>query len=252
MYRSAYPDLREYVGLQLRFAEAMAGRTGRAIDDCVLHYTNIHRRLGLGTPGAGGGEPGWAEFAAPLAELSAEARIDYCATALADAADGSAILLPGRVAFGCFACEPPNAEGMVRLHFGLREHGLEVGPLHHTRIAARRAELTAMIDWLSREHGETVRRIDGGSWLYNIEAYRRLFPPAFAASRVEGNGPRYLHGLSTWGQFIDHRGVVRPEIREAFLAALPGLDIAAPHRVFPLQVLYTSAPFDVFLAEYAS
>ncbi len=239
----------DYVDLQVRFAERVAEVSGLSLEEALLRYTNLHRRMGLGVPGHAETSPLWTEMIAGIATLPHEARVGRIHAAAGKLGDGAAVLLPGRIQFGCFACEPPNAEGMVRIHFGNRVPGADAGPLHSSRIAERRKELTTMFGWLACEY-RGARRVDGGSWLYNIEAYRRLFPRAFADSRMPRNGPAYLHGMSTWGQFIDFRGAVRPAVRDQFLAALPRIDMAAPHRVFPYQVLFTSAPFEAFRREY--
>jgi len=239
----------DYVDVQLRFAERVAEVSGKPLAEAVLHFTNFHRRLGLGVAAPGKRAPVWNELMAGFDALSHEARLKRVIETLSPAGDGSAMLLPGRFGFGCFACEAPNAEGMVRIHFGNREGREDVGPLHHTRIAARRAELTEMFGWLAREH-PGARRVDGGSWLYNLEAYRRLFPAEFGASRDPRNVPPYLHGMSSWGQFIDFRGRIRKDVRDAFIANLPTLDMSAPHRVFPYQVLFTTAPFEAFRRGY--
>jgi len=240
---------RDYVDVQIRFAARVAEAAGLVLSEALLRYTNFHRRMGFGVPGRSPPPAAWVEMVAGIDTLSHDQRIDRIHAVLEVHGDGSAVLLPGRMGFGCFACEPPDGDGMVRIHFGNRVANADVGPLHSSRIDERRAELRAMFSWLAAEHPE-ARRVDGGSWLYNLDAYRRLFPPAFAASRDPHNGPPYVHGMSTWGQFIDFRGQIRANIRDRLLAALPALDMAAPHRVFPYQVLFTTAPFRDFLREY--
>ena len=239
----------EYVDLQVRFAERVAEVSGLPLTETLLRYTNLHRRMGLGVPGHAEPTAVWTDMIDGIAALSHDARVARIHTTAEQLGDGAAVLLPGRIQFGCFACEPPDAEGMVRIHFGNRTENAEAGPLHSSRIAERRKELTTMFGWLAREY-PNARRVDGGSWLYNIEAYRRLFPPDFAASRNPRKGPEYLHGMSSWGQFIDFRARIRSDVRDRFLAALPDLDMAAPHRVFPYQVLFTTAPFAAFRREY--
>ncbi len=240
---------RDYVDLQVRFAERVAVVADIPLPEALLRYTNFHRRMGLGVPGQGPPSEEWLAMVDRIDLRTHEQRVDHMHAALETKGDASLVLLPGRKGFGCVACEPPNADGMVRIHFGNRAPIADVGPLHVSRMGERRSELAEMVSWLAREHPST-RRIDGGSWLYNLEAYRRLFPPEFVASRDPRNGPPYLHGLSSWGQFIDHRGQVRPAARHRFLAALPALDMTAPHRVFPYQVLFTTAPFEAFLRTY--
>jgi hypothetical protein len=239
----------DYVILQVRFAERSAEAGRLPLSEALLRYTNFYRRMGLGVPGDQPTPAVWRDMVLGIEALPHGQRCERIYATLTKLGDGTAVTLPGRIQFGCFACEPPDAEGAVRLHFGNRVANAAVGPLHSSRMAERRKELLAMFAWLAHEY-PNARRVDGGSWLYNLEAYRRLFPPAFAASRDPRNGPPYLHGMSTWGQFIDFRGAVRPAVRDQFLAALPRIDMAAPHRVFPYQVLFTSAPFAAFREEY--
>ena len=95
-----------------------------------------------------------------------------------------------------------------------------------------------------------AKAINGASWLYNMEAYRRLFPADYGASRTVLVGPRSMHGLSTWGQFLDYRGRAKPEIVERFVRELDGLDVKEPWLSFPYQVLATKAPLESFRREY--
>ncbi len=239
----------DYVDLQIRFAERVAQLSALPLAEALLRYTNFYRRMGFGVPGSDTPPAIWRDMVAGVDALAHDARRDRIFHTLVAQGDGSTVLLPGRFPFGCFACEPPNAEGMVRIHFGNRVANDKVGPLHASRMGERRAELTAMFGWLANEY-PGAQRVDGGSWLYNLDAYRRLFPPEFAASRSPRNGPPYLHGMSTWGQFVDFRGNIRPDVRDHFLANLSELDMTAPHRVFPYQVFFTTAPFDAFRREY--
>ena len=66
-------------------------------------------------------------------------------------------------------------------------------------------------------HATAVR---GGSWLYHLEAYRRLFPPVYGDSREVLEGISHFQGTSSWGQFLDHREGVKPALREQFLENL--------------------------------
>jgi hypothetical protein len=239
--------LREYFSLQLAFAEHVARVADLPLPHAVAHYTNFHRRFGLGKIVDGATHPDWNRYVERLVRLpDHEARLDWTMAFLDQSPEES--LLPGRVGFGCFAYEAPNAQGMVRIHFGNRETG-DVGPLHASRLAVRRAELAEMIAHITREHPDATH-IDGGSWLYNLEAYRRLFPPAFGASRKTPYWPLTLHGLSSWGQFVDHRGALKRDIAATFLSRFDALDMREPWKIFPYQVLVTTAPIEAFRLEY--
>lgn len=89
----------------------------------------------------------------------------------------------------------------------------------------------------------------GGSWLYNLEAYRRLFPPEYAASTFEPERVR-LDGTSSWGQLLDFRGFVKPAIRQALLDNIRNLDIRAPWRAFPMRALGAQSAIEHFCQFY--
>ena len=107
-------------------------------------------------------------------------------------------------------------------------------------MGRRRAELAALF--------EGVRgpvRVVGASWLYNLEAYRRLFPPAYLATAHVLTG-RFRH-MPLWGQFLDRQGSVRAGLAGQLLdrlgrqSSLDGLD-----HCFPFPVLSVEAPVQDF------
>jgi hypothetical protein len=65
------------------------------------------------------------------------------------------------------------------------------------------------------------------SWLYNLDAYKRLFPSAYRRSVREPGFAPHLNGTSTWGQVLDWRQQVKPAMRDAVLANLACLDVRA-------------------------
>jgi hypothetical protein len=69
------------------------------------------------------------------------------------------------------------------------------------------------------------------------------------ASRFEPESVR-LDGTSSWGQLLDFRGCVKPAVRDALLANLDGLDMAAPWRAFPLRALGAQCGIEHFLRFY--
>ena len=239
--------LRAYFGLQLQLAERMAAARGVPLVDAVVGFTNLHRRFGLGRPERNGPAAGWTAYAERLAALeSAEARVDWTVAFFEAAAED--VPTDPQFAFGCFAYEPPNAEGVARIHFYNRDSEDGVGPLAAAKIERRRADLHALFAHM-RETCPTARTVRGGSWLYNLEAYRRLFPPAYVASGEPMDSPR-LTGASTWGQLLRHDETVNETTASAFLANLDTLDPTAPWAVFPYRALVTHAPVEAFYGFY--
>lgn len=235
----------DYFAVQLTFAERMAELTGVALSDAALRVTNLHRRLGFGRHDPTAPSAGWRDYAGRLDALSdPAARLAWTVEAFAHAPESPAD--PNR--FGCFSFDPPDEHGVVRIHFHNRDTADGAGPLASGKQAARRAELRTMFAHVERTH-PAATNIRGASWLYNLEAYRRLFPPEYGASRSLLASVR-LDGTSSWGQLLDHTDAVRPPVRDAILAALPALNPETPWTAFPLRALRTQAPIAVFRRFY--
>jgi len=125
----------------------------------------------------------------------------------------------------------------------------EVGPLAKSRLAERQEELRALFSYVRAEMPE-ARAVHGGSWLYNVEAYRSLFPLSYGQSRKRIAGLRNFAGSSSWGQFLDHRGVVKPDLKARFLENLKKLDPENPADTFPMPALGTQASVGDFFSFY--
>ncbi|MDO8411205.1 MAG: hypothetical protein Q7S93_14220 [Phenylobacterium sp.] len=238
---------REYFALQLSFAEEVSRLSGRPLGEAVRDFTNLHRRLGLGDASTSSPHPEWRDYSGPMEALpDAQARLDWTMRVLAAAPDEPP--QPNRVRFGCFSYDPPEA-GVVRIHFNNHDSIDGVGPLARSKVPARRSELARMFAHLRRTAPE-AEVVVGSSWLYNLEAYRRLFPTDYTASATEAGEVR-LSGTSSWGQFLTHSGAVHPERRAAFMTALKRLDPQAPWRAFPLRPLRVTAPVERFYTHFS-
>jgi hypothetical protein len=239
---------RPYAEVLLLFAQAVAERTRRPLSDAALEVTNLHRRLGFGRVQDGVPAPPWRAFAEGLdAGPTPAARLDWTVDAFARAAQ-SPPDPSGQAEFGCFSYEMMEDDQVVRIHFTNREDDPDQGPLVLAKVARRRAELAALFADV-RARAPTARRVRGGSWLYNLEAYRRLFPEAYIAS-IRTPPTARLTGTSTWGQLLDFRGRVKPAARAALIANLPRLDPAAPWTAFPLRALDVECEVEAFYAAY--
>jgi hypothetical protein len=246
-HHSPRAPLGDYFELQLTFAARLADRTGLGLGEAVARYTNLRRRFALGNADDPAAATAWARYLAGLeAAAGPTARLHWTMDFHAQAP--REVLAEDQTAFGCFACARPTDDGAVRIHFTNRAGG-GAGPLSAARTVERLSELRAMFAF-AREAYPSARSVLGGSWLYNLEAYRRLFPPAYGGSASLPSGPVRLTGSSTWGQFLDHRGGVKGVYRDHLLERLDTLDPDAPWRAFPLQALRASAPIEIFFAHY--
>ena len=236
VYEKAFFDL------QIQFAAKVAELSGCPFTQVLLHYTNLYIRFGLGRDF----DPAHAIWQAYLAGL-VEARDPREWTyrfylSRAEVAAGPPVV----ATFGCFSYAQ-LAEDRIRLHFQNMEteghSSLSLACLKH-----RRADLTALFGHVKKrlpQGGQVV----GASWLYNLDAYRRLFPPAYVETA------RALHdrfqSMPRWGQFLDRHGHLKAGMTRPFIERLERLKcLERLHECFPFQVLTVSAPVDVFYRFY--
>src|SRR5262249_31333621 len=158
--------------------ERVAALTDVGFAQAVFTHTNFFMRLGFGTrQQLDENHPGWRAFVGEL--VTADDRAAFVYRTYLDAPAGPA---SSALPFGCFSVDPVGAEGIVRFHFGNKESS-DVSPLAATRAGARRDELRALFAHV-RTAWPHAGVVNGNSWLYHLESYRRLFPPGFGGSRA--------------------------------------------------------------------
>ncbi|HEY2048490.1 MAG TPA: hypothetical protein VGH03_04060 [Caulobacteraceae bacterium] len=236
--------LRGYFEVQLLFAETIAERASRPLPDACLESTNLHQRFGLGRAD-GGAHLEWTRYAAGFERCATRSdRLDWTVAFFAAAPP----MQSSPNIFGCFHYELLIPDDVVRIHFSNRDSADKCGPLARAKADRRRSELREMFGSIRAQH-PGARSVRGGSWLYNLEAYRRLFPPEYAASVFTPEQVR-LDGTSSWGQLLDFRGFVKPAVRQALLDNLRDLDIAAPWKAFPPHALGAQCAIEDFYRFY--
>ncbi len=235
-----YP--RRFFELNLLFAQRIAEVSTQTLDDALLNYTILYTRFGLGRD-FDPANPTWQEY------LDGLRRVQDL-TAYTDEFYRTRPARPdlpaGQPDFGCFSYEVwPDSR--IRLHFHNADTS-DYGPLSGQRIDARLSELRQMFRHLKR-YIETPTTVVGGSWLYNIEAYRRLFPPAFlATARVSYADYPFL---VLWGQFLDRNGQIKEDLAGQFLDCLKAhCDLEGIKRCFPFPVWRLECPVHFFYEFY--
>ena len=115
-------------------------------------------------------------------------------------------------------------------------------------MSQRLAELKSMFTHI-KQGVSAPTTVTGASWLYNLGAYRRLFPPAYlATAQVGGHDFPYL---PLWGQFIDHGGCVKEDLVAQFLECLDQQhDLAGIEQCFPFQVVHLESSIQEFYQFY--
>lgn len=224
--------------LQLKFASRVAMLSGTTLADTVLDYTNFYARFGLGRE-FDATNPGWQEYLSGL---------DGSAHALDWTYDFYVAQLPDRgppdvvATFGCFSYARLN-DAQVRLHFQNAECETN-SPLAAVRHGQRMAELRALFEHIKQAERGMPPRVVGASWLYNLPAYRRLFPEAYLATAT-AVAPRFRN-MPLWGQFLDRHGRVKRSMAEPFLQRLAqhhsvdGLSRCFQFRVLALEASASS------------
>ncbi len=121
--------------------------------------------------------------------------------------------------FGCFRyryVENEKAEGIVKMHF-LNDRTNKEGPLSSNQKERRLKELKMMFEDVKKNHPNT-KFVQGGSWLYNLESYKRLFPKEYFIN-MKSICPK-PQMLVIWGQFINSEWGINKERAENFLHRL--------------------------------
>ncbi len=248
---------REYFDLRLRFAEAMSRTSGEPLAKCLHQYTDLRTRI------FGSDPKDDADYARRMREWEAftndvEALGDH--SARMDSLLQKFAVKPREENIDArrgpywpfqYNYQEEDGEYLIRMHFGslrIEEKPIEgPGPLNKKSFEASRAKLRAIFAEIKREHPD-VQKVRGRSWLYNTDAYRRLYPAAYTEHRTPVKG-RFTGG-SRWGQFMTHDREVNTELRDRFFRNLEHLDPQHPEAAFPLPTLAVEAPISEFYKEY--
>jgi hypothetical protein len=231
-----------FFDLQLRFAETVSALSDLPFDRAVLEYTNLYARFGFGRD-FDPAPPVWQEFLAGRGHAIDDREWTYRFYLARAGAEGP----PGIVAtFGCFSYVL-RSDGRIRLHF-LNAETDGRSPLGIERREHRLADLAALFAHVKQTRPEPSRVL-GASWLYNLEAYGRLFPKSYLATARALRG-RFQH-MPLWGQFVDRRGELKESLAQPFRtrlerqSSLEDLD-----ECFRFQVLTLEAPMHEFYEFY--
>lgn len=235
----------DFLTLQVVFAERVAAVSDVPLERALFAYTSLPIRFGVPFGDLVEGRPEWQAF---LAELRQSGDLTVTVTEFHARAQRSLLgLFPTRPQFGCFSFHYIPRKGIVRPHFAQCDQS-EGGPLDVTRAPVRRTELTAMLRQVQADHPD-ARFVLGKSWLYNLEAYRRLFPPAFIETLQPR--PHEYHSLGLWGQFLNRRGQVKSDLAAQFLERVAAaVDLDALAASFQLSMLRAACDVRAFYRHF--
>lgn len=229
-----------YFDLQLRFADAIAQVSQFSFEEAILRFTNIYLQcLGRSFDVT---HPAWQGYLEGLHRTANQAQWTF---AFYESRRES--ISP--FLYGCFQYVYLADEQVIHFHFTNADRSGH-GPLSQERRDVRLQELQTMFARIKQQYPD-ARHVRGCSWLYNLEAYKRLFPPEYTSTMevVEEE----FQFLALWGQFLRRDGQIRQSLAHSFLASChqqrtpEGLT-----HCFPYQVLEPFCPITVFYEFYES
>jgi len=231
-----------FLDLQLEFAHTVTVLSGLPLARALLEYTNLYIRFGLGRD-FDPAHPTWREYLAGLQDTNDDREWTYRFYL----ARPEAMAAPATVATsGCFSYARLGGD-RIRLHFQNAETDGH-SPLGIERFGQRLADLASLFKHVKRTLRQPLQVV-GASWLYNLDAYRRLFPaPYLATAHVMHH--RFQH-MPLWGQFLDRYGEIKAGVMRQFLerlerqSSLDSLD-----QCFPFPVLSVEASVLAFYDFY--
>ena len=237
----------EFLTLQVRFAQKIAEVSHQALEDVLIDYTMLRNlfnlRVSHDIP-----NPLWDKFIEGLGTSDNPEDWTYNfylqrTVVEQDSTDEQQF-------FGCFSYVYPWRDtNKLRLHFENRETS-EHGALSKARMTLRKSELSEMFRYIQANYPD-VETVRGGSWLYNIPAYLRLFPPDYVNTAKPVGSEHETGFWALWGQFIARKGSIRQPAATQFLDCLNNQKtVEACLQCFPYQVLRPECPIGIFYKFY--
>lgn len=233
--RVEIPIKREYFELQFAFAEALAQATGRPLLEMAQKYT----------PMLYGNVATYDEATdtrTVLPDITEDTILDRSYENYLKTVVEHPISYNRGTRFGCFYYDyDDESDTAVKLHFINAEYDT-VGPLSSEKLESRTQELIDLLRSIKEKRPGT-EVIKGNSWLYNIEAYLRLFPESYRESLKPNEDPsQWARGTTIWGQFLDSDCGVKTELSDLLLERArtfkpdtPMTELLAPPLMLPLK-----------------
>lgn len=233
-------ESKRFLEIQIRFAEKIVELSNHDLGEVLEEHTVFRQILGMPYGSGIRSQPLWQEFIGGLCHKSD--RVSWVHEF--HVTHPPSPRPPEGVRYGCFYYDYHFCP-TIKLHFGNPTTG---SVLSGKSSEIRKNEIRSLFKHVRRNHPE-AEQVRGSSWLYNIEAYSRLFPPEYIESaRPVG----YESGFfSLWGQFLRGNRDVREDMVGKFLNCLSKATSADEcMKCFPFEVLRPECPIDAFYRFY--
>ena len=239
------PYSRAFFELQLTFAGKLSERFHLSLSDAYYRYTTLTKSLDI---------TGMDDWRACMAALErAPDALEWIYQCYLDRHQHELEPAPGdtefhgRPLFGCFYYIIRDTS-IIRPHL-IKNDPPGMRPLSQARIVVRRAELQRMFAHIRRAV-PAARTVLGNSWMYNLEAYRRLYPPAYTATLLASDENEFEY-LALWGQCYDYDWQIKQPIAQELLRRVDALtDLSQLRLCFPYQILNPQCPIEEFYEFY--
>lgn len=235
---------KDYFKLQLAFAQKVSTIENIPLIDTVLLYTSFYKTFRIDGWDFSPTNKIWAEFSTRFnqAPEKLDATYSFYLTQLLHQAGSDK---PAK--FGCFSFEYLPSERATLIHFRNNDDP-EPGALSKEREPTRMQELKEMFQEINRLHPQ-AKWVFGFSWLYNLEAYKRLFPAEYVQNSKVNT--QWFQSSALWGQFLDSSGNVKKDMASSFLDRIAECNsLDELKNSFPLKVLEPRADISCFYRFY--
>lgn len=231
---------KDYFNLQLKFAQRITEITREDLSSVLFQYTSFYKSFRIEGWEFSLNNPIWNEF---LNELNQNNNVNeniynfYL----------KQIQLKGvkneKKLFGCFSYEYDEDKHEVSIHF-TNVDTPEPGALSKERMDVRTKELKQMFKEIKEIYPD-AKTVTGFSWLYNIEAYKRLFPPEYIQnSKIITD---WFRSTALWGQFLDSAGEIKKDLVAKFEKDISKANTVEELKMcFPFKLVKVNADIKYF------
>lgn len=211
----------EYFDVQVQFAKKWSELTDEPLSEALLRSTALYRRVV--DKWAGKDRPLSLDWVDLCQKIEGNPQMaTYLVYALYTRLPSSRYLPPDYPEndmkhFGSFSFDYHPDERRVKVHFINLIRGARSG-LGLEHLKTRREDLKKMFTFIHDNH-EDAREVVGGSWLYNLDAYNRIFSPTYTKEMYRLYPPKLGYvGNAVWGQFVDSMGGPNRKLCEEFFS----------------------------------
>ena len=246
------PYSKDFFALQLSYAHKLAKRFRRNLDDILFNYTTFSRSINLAAERPfDQSNPVWNTYIKGLCKAVDDAEwthvyyLNYCANVPMSKDEA----FNGNILFGSFYFVLRNNR-VIRPHF--IKLGDDTSPhsvISNERMAESLRNLRRMFQFI-KDNISGAKTVRGNTWLYNLEAYRRLYPLEYTTQMV-ANELHEFQFMALWGQFFDRNWQVKDLLANELLNRIEALNSLANLRFcFPYQALMPRRNIQAFYDYY--